>query len=678
MLKHASRITLPEHGARRAVIDRLSPRIADGSFPVKRICGDIVEVEADVFADGHDRLSVSFQYRRRGELEYIEIPMEGGVNDLWVCSFIPSEPGFYEYNVIARVDHYASWYAGFQKKKDSGQPIEVELQIGAGLIAQAAKLADADEATVLRGYAEGLLDESKPAAKRAVLLESEALHLLVQKYPDRSLESRLPEDALMLVERKRAAFSAWYEFFPRSFGTQPGVHGTFRSAVSFLPHIARMGFDIVYLPPIHPIGDTFRKGKNNSLEAAKGEPGSPWAIGSQDGGHKDVHPDLGTLEDFRSFVAETQKLGMEVALDIAFQCSPDHPYVKEHPEWFVWRPDGTVQYAENPPKKYQDILPFNFESSDWKGLWEELRSVFVFWIEQGVKVFRVDNPHTKPLEFWRWCIASIKTEYPEVIFLAEAFTRPKIKYRLGKAGFTQGYTYFTWRNTKEELTEYMLELMRPEVRNSFQPNFWPNTPDILHECLQYGGRSAFMARLVLAATLSSNYGMYGPAFELCEHEAFPGREEYNNNEKYEIKDWDLDRPGNIRELIARVNCIRRDNPALQRTHNLKFVETDNPMLLAYLKMTPDLLSIVLVVVNLDFNNVQEGWLTLPLESLKMASDSYFMVQDMLPASDGAMPDTNYMWQGASNYVKLDPSQCPAHIFRIFRKVRRENDFDYWL
>lgn len=662
----------------RVVIDRFYPRVEDGTFPIKRAVGDIVRVEADVFADGHDSLSVSFVYRRRGKKDTVELEMEPQGNDLWTAQFIPHDVGFYECNIIARVDHYATWLKGFQKKEADGQKIAVELLMGAELIKAAAQRASGEDATVLRGYAEALCDDAKSEAKRAELLRSESLHVIVQKYPDRSQDTTLPQDSLMLVEPRRAVFSTWYEFFPRSFGAKPGKHGTFKTAAKFLPHIADMGFDIVYLPPIHPIGNKFRKGKNNTLVAEKSDPGSPWAIGSKDGGHKDVHPELGTLEDFDAFREEVRRQGMELALDIAFQCSPDHPYVKEHPEWFKWRPDGSVQYAENPPKKYQDILPFNFECSQWRALWEELKSIFTFWIDRGVKVFRVDNPHTKPLEFWRWCIDSIKQEHPEVIFLAEAFTRPKVKYRLAKGGFTHGYTYFTWRNTKEELTEYMKELCKPSVRDVFWPNFWPNTPDILHECLQFGGRSAFMARAVLAGTLSSNYGMYGPAMELCEHVAFPGREEYDNNEKYEIKAWDLDRPGNIRELITRINYIRRNNPALQRTHNLTFVEVDNPSLIAYIKHTPDLLNIVLVVVNLDFNNIQEGWLNVPLDLLQMEDDSYYMVQDMLPESGGSMPDTNYMWQGAKNYVKLDPHHCPAHVFRIFRKVRRENDFDYWL
>lgn len=678
MSKEPSLLSLPDRGDCRVIVDRIAPCVEGGIFAFKRAVGDLVEVEADVFADGHDRLAVVLQYRKRGEVDFTEIRMEGGANDLWKAQFIPESSGYYEINVAAWVDHYTTWYKGFEKKQADGQPLDVELLIGADLLASTARRADSEDATVMRGYAEALRDESKSPAKRAELLRSESLHLIVGQYPDRSHESRYPREVMMLVERRRAFYSSWYEFFPRSFGEAAGSHGTFITAAAYLPKVAEMGFDIVYLPPIHPIGKKHRKGKNNSLTAEKTDPGSPWAIGAKEGGHKDIHPELGTLDDFIAFRKQAESLGMELALDIAFQCSPDHPYVKEHPQWFKWRPDGTVQYAENPPKKYQDILPFNFECADWRDLWEELKSVFVFWIQNGVKVFRVDNPHTKPLEFWRWCIESIKIQYPDVIFLAEAFTRPKIKYRLAKAGFTQGYTYFTWRNTKEDLTEYLKELCKPEIRDVFLPNFWPNTPDILHECLQFGGRPAFMARQVLAGTLSSNYGMYGPAFELCEHVAFPGREEYDNNEKYEIKDWDLERAGNIRPLIARINRIRRDNPALQRTHNLTFVETDNPMLIAYLKHTPDLLSIVLVVVNLDFNNVQEGWVTLPLKALRMDADSYFMVQDMLPETEGAMPESNYMWQGARNYVKLSPHDCPAHIFRIFRKVRRENDFDYWL
>jgi starch synthase (maltosyl-transferring) len=436
-----------------------------------------------------------------------------------------------------------------------------------------------------------------------------------------------------------------------------------------LPEVRDMGFNIVYLPPVSPIGKTFRKGRNNALEAAPDDPGSPWAIGSLEGGHKAVNPQLGTLDDFRAFVARSNELGMEVALDIAFQCSPDHPYVREHPQWFNWRPDGTIQYAENPPKKYQDIVPFNFETEDWKNLWKELRSVFEFWLAQGVKIFRVDNPHTKSMDFWHWCLDSLKSEHPELIFLAEAFTRPKRMYRLAKGCFTQSYTYFTWRNSRDELREYVEELTKTEVGEFFWPNFWPNTPDILHEYIQHGRRNASVARMVLAGTLSSNWGIYGPAFELCENEPFPGKEEYNHNEKYEIKAWDWDKPGNIKRLVARFNRIRNANPCLRRTRNVIFAETDNPAIIAYVKKTPDLSNIIITVVNLDYSWTQSGWIELPLWQMGLADHESFTVRDLFSQD---LPDEEtecFTWTGRRNFVSLRPGARQAHVFLVERKGR---------
>lgn len=432
-----------------------------------------------------------------------------------------------------------------------------------------------------------------------------------------------------------------------------------------------MGFDVLYLPPIHPIGKTNRKGKNNSPVAQPGDVGSPWAIGSEEGGHKSVHPQLGTIEDFVSLVNKAKEYNIEIALDLAFQCSPDHPYVREHPEWFKWRPDGTVQYAENPPKKYEDVLPLNFETENWRELWEELKSIVVFWIEKGVRIFRVDNPHTKPFRFWKWLIEEIKRDYPDVIFLSEAFTRPKVMYHLAKAGFTQSYTYFTWRNTKREFIEYLTELTQTEVREYFRPNFWPNTPDILPEHLQFGGRPAFMMRLVLAATLSSNYGIYGPVFELCVSEALPGKEEYLNSEKYEIRYWDWDQPGNLKDFIARVNRIRRENPALQTTWNLKFFEVDNEYILFYGKVNEDLSNIILVVVNLDPHHTQSGWVRVPISELGIEPNQPYLVHDLLS-------EDKYIWQGEYNYVELNPHVIPARIFRVRKRLRKETDFDYFM
>jgi starch synthase (maltosyl-transferring) len=420
-----------------------------------------------------------------------------------------------------------------------------------------------------------------------------------------------------------------------------------------------MGFDVLYFPPIHPIGTTARKGKNNAVAAEPGEVGSPWAIGAKEGGHKAVLPELGSLEDFRSLVKEAKKRGIDIALDIAFQCSPDHPYVKEHPEWFRARPDGTVQYAENPPKKYQDIYPFDFETAAWRSLWEELKSVFEFWISHDVKIFRVDNPHTKAFAFWEWCLRELKAKHPELVVLSEAFTRPRIMHKLAKVGFTQSYTYFTWRNSKSELTEYFTELTEDPSREYFRPNVWPNTPDILHETLQTGGRPAFIVRAVLAATLAANYGIYGPAYELLEHTPRePGSEEYLDSEKYEVKRWDLGRADSLRELIALLNRVRQANPALQRDWSLRFHDIDNPQLLVYSKKEES--NVILVAVNLDFQHPQSGFVELDLQGLGLAPHETFEVHDLLSGG-------RYTWSGSRNYIELNPHQLPAHLFKVVRR-----------
>jgi len=460
--------------------------------------------------------------------------------------------------------------------------------------------------------------------------------------------------------------------FPRSTALEPGRHGTFRDCEARLDYVARLGFDVLYLPPIYPIGQSFRKGKNNSPSAEPGDTGSPWAIGAKEGGHTAIHPQLGTLADFRSLVERAASKGIELALDIAFQCSPDHPWVSEHPDWFKKRRDGTIQYAENPPKKYQDIYPMDFESSDWRGLWDALLGVFRFWIDQRVRIFRVDNPHTKAFPFWEWLIAEIKRDSPDVLFLAEAFTRPRVMQRLAKLGFSQSYTYFTWRNTKQELTDYFTELTQTQVREYMRPNLWPNTPDILHETLQLGGRPTFLSRIVLAATLGPNYGIYGPPYELGENKPLrPGSEEYLNSEKYEIRHWNLDAPHSIDSTIATINRARRENAALRTTHDLFFHPTDNPYLIAYSKSSADGSNIVLTVVNLDSFHTQLGWVYLDLDRLRLRADESFQVLDHLTGM-------TYLWQGSRNFVELSPAKIPAHIFRVLRKVRSEKDFDYYL
>jgi starch synthase (maltosyl-transferring) len=506
---------------------------------------------------------------------------------------------------------------------------------------------------------------------KALALDEE-LAMLARRHPDRRHEVRFSLELPLEAERERARFSTWYELFPRSAGTTPGVHGTFKDVEARLPAIAAMGFDVLYFPPIHPIGRLQRKGPNNALASGPDDVGSPWAIGAAEGGHKAILPALGTAEDFRHLCAEAASHGLEIALDIAFQCAPDHPYVKAHPDWFRWRPDGSVQYAENPPKKYQDIYPFNFESEDWRGLWAELRSVIEHWIGEGVRIFRVDNPHTKAFAFWEWVIGEIRRAHPEVIFLAEAFTRPKVMHRLAKLGFSQSYTYFTWRNTKEELVEYFTELSTPPGVDYFRPNVWPNTPDILHEQLQGGEASVYMARLVLAATLAANYGIYGPAYELRQHRPrSPGSEEYLDSEKYQLRHWNHEDPDSLAPFITRVNRIRRENPALHRDRGLRFLRIDNDQLLAYAKVSEGGDNVVVTVVNLDPHNVQSGWLELDPESVNVDRSRPFQMHDLLSGQ-------RFIWQGGWHYVKLDPHSVPAHIFVVRRRHGDERDFDYFL
>jgi starch synthase (maltosyl-transferring) len=490
----------------------------------------------------------------------------------------------------------------------------------------------------------------------------------MRRHPDRSRAARYRRVLTVTVDRERARSGAWYELFPRSCAREPGRHGTLADCAARLPAIAAMGFDVVYLPPIHPIGVTHRKGRNNDPVAAPGDPGSPWAIGAAEGGHTAVHPELGTLADFDALQARAGALGLEIALDLAFQCSPDHPWVREHPGWFRHRPDGSIQYAENPPKKYQDIYPIDFECADWRGLWAELRAVVLFWIERGVRIFRVDNPHTKPIRFWEWLIASVRQRHRDVFFLAEAFTRPTVMRLLAKAGFAQSYTYFTWRNSKPELTAYFTELTQGEVREYMRPNLFANTPDILPEFLQFGGRPAFLIRLLLAATLGATYGIYGPPFELCVGDGLPGSEEYRDSEKYQVRHWDLQAADHIGELIALLNRIRREHPALQQDWNLRFLETDNDAVIAYVKQAAE--DVVLVAVNLDPHHVQSAWLHVPLEAVALGADQPYQAHELLS-------DARYLWHGERNFVRLDPHAMPGQIFRLRRRVRTEHDFDYF-
>ncbi len=656
-----------EEGRKRVIIEGVQPEIDAGQYAIKRVVGETVVVEADIFTDGHDAISCALLYRKDGAAEWAEVPMQPLVNDRWRAEFSVTEIGRYCYTIKGWVDRFKSWARDLAKRVEAGQNIGVDLQIGAELLDEAAAHASDPDAATIRAYAHTLRSASDQAAHQA--LSPELAHLM-HRYLDRRF-AVFYRELPVIVDRERARFSAWYELFPRSASPEPGRHGTFKDVVARLPYIASMGFDVIYLPPIHPIGVTFRKGRNNNPVAEPGEPGSPWAIGAAEGGHKAIHPELGSLDDFRHLVQRAKDYGIDIALDIAFQCSPDHPYVRQHPEWFRHRPDGTIQYAENPPKKYQDIYPFDFETTNWRELWEELRSVICYWIAQGVTIFRVDNPHTKAFRFWEWAITTIKEEHPETIFLSEAFTRPKVMYHLAKLGFTQSYTYFAWRTTKWELIQYMTELTQTSVHEFFRPNFWPNTPDILTEQIQVNGRATFMARLTLAATLTASYGIYGPTFELgINTPLIPGKEEYLNSEKYEIRHWNLDHPESLREFIARVNKIRRENPALQSNANLRFHQIDNDKIIAYSKHTPDRSNVILVVVNLDPNYTQAGWVGLPLEELAIDTYQPFQVHDL-------MSDMRYIWNGPYNYVELNPRIMPVHIFRIRRRLRSEQDFEYY-
>ncbi|HZQ73545.1 MAG TPA: alpha-1,4-glucan--maltose-1-phosphate maltosyltransferase [Burkholderiales bacterium] len=598
---------------------------------MKRVIGEEVRVEADVFTDGHDAVACQVLYRFSGDRDWKRVPMAFLQNDHWAASFRVERLGRYEYTVRAWTDPFLTWQRDLEKRHAAGQDLSMDFLIGADLaLAEVGRVLENRTLDAEARYRAALAAKPPlPPQERTVTYE-------------RTLEA--------VVEPVRARFSAWYEMFPRS-SREDGQHGTFRDCAKLLPYVARMGFDVLYLPPIHPIGASARKGRNNAVHAEPGDVGSPWAIGAKEGGHKAIHPLLGSFDDFDFLVREAEKQQIQIALDVAFQTSPDHPYVNEHPKWFRRRPDGTVQYAENPPKKYEDIYPFDFDSAERQLLWEELRSVFEFWIGRGVKIFRVDNPHTKPFAFWDWCLNSLKQKHPEVIFLSEAFTRPRIMHRLAKLGFSQSYTYFTWRNTKPELAEYFSELSASESREYFRPNVWPNTPDILHAYLQNGGRGGFIARAVLAATLAANWGIYGPAFELMEaRPREPGSEEYFYSEKYEIKRWERERADSLAGIIARLNRIRRENPALQSDWSLRFHGIDNPQLLLYTKEAGD--NLIVVAVNLDPHRVQSGWTDLPL------SGSY-EVHDLLGGG-------RFTWSGARNYVELNPFTVPAHVLRVIR------------
>ena len=632
-----------------------------GRFPAKAVIGQRFLVEADVFAEYEPIVSSVLRYRRDGEAEWRETPMQPAGEDHYAGGFIVDQLGVYYYTIEAWIDRFETWRRLLQRKVEARQDVSGELQVGTTLVRDAAARAPGSDRKRLEATAARIGGE-RPARERVRAALGGHLAALMSRNPDRSRSTRYDRELRLTVDPPKAVFSSWYELFPRSWAAEPGRHGTFRDVEAVLPYVAGMGFDVLYLPPVHPIGRTHRKGKNNSLRAKATDPGSPWAIGSEEGGHKSVHPELGTIADFRRLVKRSKDHGLDIALDIAFQCSPDHPYVKEHPDWFRRRPDGSIQYAENPPKKYEDIYPFDFETADWRALWDELKSVFVFWVEQGVHIFRVDNPHTKPFRFWEWVIAEVKRDYPDAMFLAEAFTRPRLMERLAKSGFTQSYTYFAWKTKKDDIREYFAELTSVPLKDYFRPNAWPNTPDILTEYLVTGGRPAFVVRLVLAATLSSSYGIYGPAFELGEHTpAQPGSEEYLNSEKYELKRWDIERKDSLRGLITRMNTIRRENRALQSNERLSFHPASDEGVICYSKRSDDARNIVLTLVNLDPRHARSAVIELPLEEWGIDPKRPFPVDDLV--NDGAG-----RWRGRRHELRLDPKASPAAIFRLSGKT----------
>jgi len=646
----------------RVVIEEVTPEVDGGRFPAKREVGDRVRVQAAVFAEGHDRLAGVLRFRPPGADAFRETALCALPNDYWEAFFDVDALGRWAFTLEAWLDPFASWLDGLRKKVDAAQDVSLELREGAALVdAAAGRAADAgalEDAQWLDACATALAGGGE--AGRAAGLDAELAGRMA-RHPDRGDAVRLPRVLEIEVERERARRGAWYEMFPRSCAPEPGRHGTLRDCEARLDYVAAMGFDVVYLPPVHPVGFAYRKGPDNTPEAGPDDPGSPWAIGSADGGHKAVHPALGTLADFDRLVARARELGLEIALDIAFQCSPDHPYVAKHPEWFRKRPDGSIAYAENPPKKYQDIYPLHFEQPAWRALWEELRSVFLFWVDHGVTIFRVDNPHTKPFAFWEWVIAEVKARHPEAIFLSEAFTRPHILHWLAKAGFSQSYTYFTWRNEKWELMDYTRELWSPPGREYLRPNFFTNTPDILHAYLQEGGRPAHRVRYLLAATLVDSFGIYGPPFELCEAEPLkPGSEEYRHSEKYEVRHWDLDRPGHIRDWITRINAVRRGHPALRRGDAPAFHDIDDDRMLAWSRATPDRGAAVLAVANLDPHHTRSAWMRLRCDVLGLPWDQPVRLRDLL----GGGEET---WDPRGHHVTLDPGAQPARLLTVVRE-----------
>ena len=638
----------------RVVIEKMTPQLHCGAFFIKRVVGESVHVNADVLGDGHDVIQAELQFKHEKERKYTAVRMQHVGNDAFEASFTVQKQGYYTYRIVAWVDHALNWQHGIDAKIKDGQHVKSELLDGVQYLNYVQKQVKGSEKDYLKTLVDRFQKEENysEAAKESI---SEKLHHLFLEHPQRFLANQSAE-LQVYVDRKRANFSTWYEFFPRSSSPEPGTHGTFKDCERILPRIAEMGFDTIYFPPIHPIGEVNRKGRNNTVNAQQGDSGVPWAIGSRFGGHKSIHPELGSEEDFRELVKKANALDLEIALDLAFQAAPDHPYITSNPEWFRKRPDGTMQYAENPPKKYQDIVNFYFESSEYKELWEELLDVTLHWVDFGVNIFRVDNPHTKPYYFWNWLITEVKKKHPDVLFLAEAFSRPRVMQQLAKQGFSQSYTYFTWRVHKHEIIEYMVELTQSEMKEYYRPNFWPNTPDINPYHLQGANDAMHITRYALAATLSGNLGIYGPVFEYMVTEALPGKEEYLDCEKYEIRHWDWTIKNKLTHVITKLNLARKDHPALQQTNNIRFCHIENDRLMAFYKWSDDRSDQVLVIISLDPYYSQQGMVQLPLHELGIQEGHEMRMHDLIT-------DSSYLWYNEWNFVEIHPA-LPFHLFQI--------------
>jgi starch synthase (maltosyl-transferring) len=655
---------IPRTMPSRVVVEDVWPRVDDGAVPIRRVPGDDIDVFADVFADGSAGIRASLRWRPAAASAWNEVPMEPTGNDRWHARFTVDAPGEYRYDVEGWVDPYLTWRTLLDRRASAGSVAAIDVEEGVEILRAAGIRVGGKPGGSLVAHAERLRRSLPRHLDEAVRLAREPeVDRVLAASPDATTAGRSAAEYALVVDPPPADHSAWYELFPRSTSPIRGQHGTFRDLRARLPYIADLGFDVVYLPPIHPIGRTHRRGPNNTPDPPADAPGSPWAIGAEEGGHTAIHPALGTIEEFRTTLAEARRLGLEVALDLAFQCSPDHPWVREHPAWFPHLPDGSIRTAENPPKRYDDIYPLDFATAEWRALWTALKGVVDFWVAEGIRWFRVDNPHTKPFEFWRWLIGEVRRAHPDVMFLAEAFTRPKVMYRLAKVGFTHSYTYFAWRTTRSDLEGYFRELSNGAVGEFFRPHLWPNTPDILTEQFHGGQRSVFVQRFVLAATLAAHYGVYGPAYELLEHLPLePGKEEYRDSEKYALRHWDLAAAGTLAPEIRRLNAIRRAHPALRTGRHLTFHGIDNDRLIAYSRRTPDASDVVLVIVNLDPESVQSGWTALDLRELGVLPDEAFEVHDL-------WTDARFRWRGSGNFVRLDPAVAPAHLLHLVRPAR---------